>query len=158
MVHESAWELWFFCGKYGNFGEKCGNFGGEHPGIRGEEFFWGENVGILVKTVGIFKAWTPRIPLGAAIVGGKYGNLGGKWWNFCEKCGKFGDDHPGIHGEKFFLGEKVGILVKTVGILMKIMGFSKVAIHESAWELWFFVENMGILGGKGGLGWDHVCF
>ena len=39
--------------------------GGEHPGIHGEEFILGENVGILVKAVGIFKACTPRIRLGA---------------------------------------------------------------------------------------------
>ena len=74
-----------FCGKYGKFGEKgwnlgqkCGNGGGEHPGICWEKLFLGENVGILVKTVGIFIAWTPRIRLGGAIVGGKYGNFGEK--------------------------------------------------------------------------------
>ena len=109
--------------------------GGEHPGIHGEEFILGENVGILVITVGIFIAWTPRIRLGAVIVGGKSRNFGQKGWNLGQKCGNFRGEHPGIHGEKFILGEKVGILVKTVGILMKMLGFSKVALHESAWEL-----------------------
>ena len=58
-------------GKGWNLGQKCGNFGGEHPGIHGEEFILAENVGILVITVGIFIAWTPRIRLVAVIFGGK---------------------------------------------------------------------------------------
>ena len=49
------------------------------------------------------------------------------------------------------MGEKVGILVKTVGILVKMLGFSKLGLHESAWELCFFVENMGILGKNDGI-------
>ena len=65
-------------GKGWNLGQKCGNFGGEHPGIHGEEFILGEKVGILVKTVGIFKGCTPRIRLGAVIVGGKSRNFGEK--------------------------------------------------------------------------------
>ena len=60
------------------FGSKMWDSGGEHPGIHGELFFLGEKVGILVKTVGIFKAWSPRIRLGAVIFCGKYGNLGEK--------------------------------------------------------------------------------
>ena len=43
-------------------------------------------------------------------------------------------EQPAVHGEKFFLGGNVGILVKTVGILMKVLGFSKLGLHESAWE------------------------
>ena len=121
-----------FCRKYGNFGEKyanfgqkCGSFGGEHPGICWEKLFLGENVGILVKTVGIFKGCTPRIRLGAVIFCGKYGNFGGKRMEFGSKMWDSGGEHPGIHGVEFFWGEKVGILVKTVGILMKMLGFSK---------------------------------
>ena len=66
-------------------------------------------------------------------------------------------------------GENDGIFVRNVGILgmntqesmgrssfwgemwefwFKLLGFSKVALHESAWELWDFCGKVGNLGGK----------
>ena len=166
-LHESAWELWFFVENMGiwgekwwNLGQKCGNFGGEHPGIHGEKFFLGGNVGILVKTVGIFKACTPRIRLGAVgflwkswEFGGKMMGFGSKMWEFWGwaprspwggvlfggKSGNFGEncwDFQSLHstnppGSCGIFVEKLGIWGENDGIWVKNVGILGVSTQES---------------------------
>ena len=44
--------------------------------------------------------------------GRKCGNFGG------DRFGNFGGEQPEMHGEKFFLGKKVGIFIERVSIFI----------------------------------------
>ena len=96
-------------------GQKCGIFGSKHPGVRGEEFFWGENVGILVKAVGILMKTLGFSKLGHHESAwelwdfcGKYGNFGGKMMEFGSKMWEFWGSAPRSPWGEVLFGGKCG--------------------------------------------------